>query len=182
MFEHSQRPFEYQWALKKLPPYALKVLDIGCGRSCGETGVEDFAKHLCETGYSVTGIDIRNVEWQHPRFSFIHDNFLTAKIDGEFDIIVSFQVWQHVGMGYLNYIQPRYVDPQDFTDKICALLKSQGKAIITTAIEPSLKRSDARPFSLSQIHGMLKGKFSILDENVQADSPNTHLLLYLAKG
>jgi len=188
MFESSQRPREYLWAYSKLPKPPLKVLDIGCGRSNGESGIEDFAKFLCEQGYDVTGIDIKPISWRHENFTFRHESITNNSLPSEtFDVVVSFQVWHHVGMGYQLGVpkecQERCANGHIiFLNEVHRVLKTNGVAIITTVIEPSLRRDDTRQFTRETAHNLVVQKgFEVLHEEAITTPNYTLFLLHLRK-
>ena len=108
-------PWEQKTFLEELPHKGGKLLEIGC--STGE-----FLKSAREAGYSVSGIDSarETVEFAHSHFGleevypFTVQEFITRKYDEKYDVVVFFQVLEHLA------------DVPDFMDSVKKILKPGG--------------------------------------------------------
>jgi 2-polyprenyl-3-methyl-5-hydroxy-6-metoxy-1,4-benzoquinol methylase len=101
----------------------ITVLDIGGGES-------RLAKTLAELGFTVTIIDIGNVDCG--KATHVKNNILDYEFpEGTFDIIISISTIEHVGLQC--YGQTRLDNDGDIKvmDKIYRWLKPRGLAIIT---------------------------------------------------
>ena len=110
----------YQWLLSVADVSKASVLDFGCGSGYG-------AGFLAEKGARVTGMDISPAAIAYatkkfPRASFceydLTDSSLVAEVSERFDIIVSFDVIEHVEKWWT------------FLQNIRGLLKQGGVAIV----------------------------------------------------
>ncbi|MTI22177.1 class I SAM-dependent methyltransferase [Fulvivirga sp. RKSG066] len=105
------------------------LLEIGCGEGRGIAMLEDKVD-------SFTAIDkiepvIESLSKQYPKVKFIQDNIppLNKVADNSFDVIITFQVIEHIKKDRL------------FLEEINRVLKPGGKALITT---PNIKKTLTR--------------------------------------
>ena len=90
-YGHLLHIASYQFALQYVT--GKKVLDYGCGSGYG-------AQILSENAQSVTGVDVSNEAVSYAKENFTSNNLTFKNIDEladeKFDVIVSFQVIEHV--------------------------------------------------------------------------------------
>ncbi len=109
----------YQFALQFCR--GKTVLDAGCGEGYGSC-------LLAEAGSAVTGIDISEEAVRHAGEKYVRENLLYRVMDANamvfpdnsFDVVVSFQVIEHLH------------DAGKFLEEIRRVLKKDGRAIIST--------------------------------------------------
>lgn len=95
------------------------LLDVGCG-DC------THARHFCENGILVTGVDIKPPKFSHPNFKFIPSFFSDLKITKKFDIVWASHIIEHM------------LDPQKFLEDAKTYLAPNGWLCLTF---PPLKHS-----------------------------------------
>lgn len=110
-----------------------RTLIIGCLE-------EPLANHLAEQGFDVTGVDLRPYNCgdeyigpEKPLYNHITGDFLDAKIDGLFDMIISISVIEHSGLGYYKDKIDEHADIR-IMQKAAELLAPGGKMMITVPI------------------------------------------------
>jgi len=84
----TERIVEYAWVLQKLPEEG-SILDVGCSGSM-------FAKMLASLGYNVVGADMRNIEMEHPNFTFYNGD--ASNVEGLFDVITCISTIEHTAL------------------------------------------------------------------------------------
>lgn len=128
-------------------PKSLRVLDLGCGNG-------SIAELLHQRGYSVIGIDpseegVRIAKEMYPHLRIdqgsAYDDL--AKAYGQFDVVVSLEVVEHV------------YSPRDYAKTIYSLLVPGGIAIISTPYHGYLKN-----VALA-VTGKLDSHFTVLWDN-----------------
>lgn len=115
------------------------VLDVGCG--------EGYGSHLLAgTAALVTAIDMSEEAVNHARAKYARPNLVFRKMnaaqldfpDNTFDVVVSFQVIEHLP------------DPQSFLREISRVLKQLGVAIISTPNKSLHPNCVTGPFHLRE--------------------------------
>ncbi len=73
-------------------PKGSSILDFGCAESL-------LTLQLANSGYEVTGIDLRPYPFDHPNLRMIQGDIRSAGIPAEsFDVVVSISTLEHVGL------------------------------------------------------------------------------------
>lgn len=111
---------------------SVRILSVGCGNG------EDIDT-IIEHGYSGFGIDTgyRSEEWaqrKHKDCFMVADGRTLPFKDGEFDMVLSFGVIEHIGaVGDTLELLPDYQEHrQRYADEILRVTKQGGYALITT--------------------------------------------------
>ena len=122
---HQIRPIRIQYILNQYSDENIKnleVLDVGCGGGL-------VSESLCRLGSNVTGIDFveKNIEIakEHSlkrklNINYIHGDIEKIKINKKFDLIIMFEILEHLNNWKL------------FLSFIKRLMKKDGKIIIST--------------------------------------------------
>jgi SAM-dependent methyltransferase len=100
-----------------------RVLEFGCTRS-------DLVLQLAALGYQVVGVDLREYKFAHPRLALYQGNILDFQDSEGFDYITAVSTIEHIGLGAYGE-GPSTTDLVEVTSKLCRLLKSGGKIIVT---------------------------------------------------
>ena len=92
----TERIVEYAWVLMNMAPTkeGTKILDVGCYGTM-------FPIMLASQGFLVTGIDLKEYEYQHPNFRFVRGDILNppkSVLTQRFDVITSISSIEHVGL------------------------------------------------------------------------------------
>lgn len=130
------------------------VLEIGCGEG---RGLETIASNcLSYTALDKNNALLAQLAKKFPTFTFKHTNVppFEAIPNNTFDTIICFQVIEHIQ------------NDQLFVSEIARVLKSGGKAIISTPnIDLTLTRNPwhIREYNPSQLKGLLSMHFSKID-------------------
>lgn len=159
----DDRMIEYSYALSRVLQNIKqnsKVLDVGC-----VARINVIPQTLCELGYSVTGIDVRNFLYKHPNFNFIQGNITTLK-DMKFDIVTLVSTLEHIG------IKGRYgiSDNDDHADyeTIYSLwdnLSYEGTLILTVPFAEVGKQFGInRIYDDKRVDRLFKGMFRITEK------------------
>ncbi len=127
----NERIVEYAWVLRELDKDVKVVLDVGCWGTY-------FPIMLASLGIQVYGIDLRDVKYSHPNFTFIHGDALN--IDSlieenlQFDAITIISTLEHIGI--LNR-RDNEIDPDadvKLLKRLVNKLKSKGLILITVPV------------------------------------------------
>ncbi|MDO6597474.1 class I SAM-dependent methyltransferase [Oceanihabitans sp. 2_MG-2023] len=126
------------------------VLEIGCGEGYGLDLILKKAKNITVIDKSKYVLD--KIKYRHPKTTILHQNIppLSNLKDNSFDVVISFQVIEHIK------------DVNLFINEIHRVLKPNGKAYITT---PNAKKSIARnpwhvkEYKYSELNDLIKKKF-----------------------
>jgi 2-polyprenyl-3-methyl-5-hydroxy-6-metoxy-1,4-benzoquinol methylase len=114
-YGHLLHIASYQFGLQYVS--GKKVLDYGCGSGYG-------THILSKTAQSVVGVDVSNETVLYAKENFASDNLIFKNIneltDEKFDVIISFQVIEHVQNG------------KTFLKKLKGMLNSGGILLLTT--------------------------------------------------
>ena len=105
------RTIEYGFALShlvKLPVGTL--LDVGC-----TARVNPVVSTMCELGWKVEGIDLRDYNYKHPNFTFLKVDINHLSAVGQFDVVTAISTLEHIGIGGRYGIEK---DPEALTDAI----------------------------------------------------------------
>jgi len=148
------------------------VLEIGCGEGYG-------LDYIYENAKSVTVMDksksvLKKIKNKYPNTIIIHQNIppLTNLKEDTFDIVISFQVIEHVKNANL------------FLKEIHRVLKSNGKAYITT---PNAKKTIARnpwhhkEYNYAEINALIKNHFDYYSINGIQGNKKTDIYYELNK-
>lgn len=137
-FVFARHRFAYEFTAQ----YAKQrfVLDVGCGTGYG-------CKLLAETAAFVCGIDYDGEAVRYCRHHFAADNIAYAQMNAAalgfhraFDLVVSFQVIEHVA------------DAHNFVEQIKRVVKPDGKIIIGTLNVPREKQWEhSNPFHQNEM-------------------------------
>jgi 2-polyprenyl-3-methyl-5-hydroxy-6-metoxy-1,4-benzoquinol methylase len=92
----DSRIFEIQLLLKKIRP--ASVLDIGCGCGFHDKVMAEFpfVKKVDGIDYSEQSIVKANEVYPHPKVNRIVADFMNFQPAGEYDLVVSFEVFEHL--------------------------------------------------------------------------------------
>ncbi|KKN07875.1 hypothetical protein LCGC14_1062480 [marine sediment metagenome] len=129
----SRRPREYEYFIQNLPKPPVNLFEIGCGR--GEIGpptrnhASQITKMLLYNGYNLHGVDLHDITWTHPNFTYTRGNFLAVELpDNYYDGGLAVQVISHIGMVYFTDQNEPYDENADYRvfQKVARLLKPGG--------------------------------------------------------
>ncbi len=135
----SRRPREYEYFIQHLPKAPATLFEIGCGR--GEIGpptrhhASQITKMLVYNGYKLHGVDLHDITWTHPNFTYTRGNFLDLVLpENIFDGGLAVQVISHIGMIYFVGANEPYDEAADYRvfEKVGRMLKPGG--IFTTCL------------------------------------------------
>lgn len=126
------------------------VLEIGCGEGYGLDFIAKNANSLTVIDKSKSVLD--KIKNKHPKINILHQKIppLSNLKDNSFDIVISFQVIEHIK------------DANLFIKEIHRVLKPNGKAYITT---PNSKKTIARnpwhykEYNQTEINNLVKSSF-----------------------
>ncbi|MBU1173346.1 MAG: class I SAM-dependent methyltransferase [Proteobacteria bacterium] len=149
------RTTEYGFALSKLVRLPVgKLLDIGC-----VTRVNPIVSTMCELGWKVYGMDIRDYRYTHPNFKFVKGD-ITQKIleDNFFNAITAISTLEHIGVGGRYGIRGEDgLAPTRAMANIKRLLKPGGTLVITLPYRKSPEESTmGRTYTPSMINKLLR--------------------------
>ena len=97
------------------------VLDAGCGEGFGTVTLADVARTVVGMDYSADAVATCRRTWPRPNLRFVrHDLTALGAYPERFDLIVSFQVLEHL------------VDPGPFLTGVHAQLVPGGRLLLTT--------------------------------------------------
>ncbi len=124
----GDRAIEWSWVVAHLPSQPSRVLDLGCVGSV-LTGIASRMGHL------VTALDLREIEYEMPRVTFVKGNALTAKFSNQsFDVIINCSTIEHVGISD-RYGSGEVVDGDlGLMSKMRTLLADTGTMILTVPV------------------------------------------------
>ena len=117
--------FIYEKSVSLLGKNKFRFLDVGCGKG-------DLLKYFVTKNSNVELYGIDLVENEHPGIRFTKGNYLSDKIDTEFDVICNLEVIEHVDK------------PHEFVQKMYSDLVNDGVLFITTINSNSLLYRTAR--------------------------------------
>lgn len=126
------------------------VLEIGCGEGYGLDFIAKNTNSLTVIDKSKSVLD--KIKRKHPNINTLHKNIppLNNLKDNSFDVVISFQVIEHIK------------DATLFIEEIYRVLKPNGKAYLTT---PNSKKTIARnpwhykEYDYSEINDLIKNNF-----------------------
>lgn len=100
-FQSIAHESRYQWVINGFDLEQKKVLDLGCGSGYGSYALSKYARDILGVDYSVTAIEYakRQFKMQNlkfSRFDATSADFIDKLGDQNFDLIVSFDVIEHV--------------------------------------------------------------------------------------
>lgn len=131
--EIDMRTHEYGFVMSRLailsqakPKGAL--IDIGC-----TARVNPIPAFMCDLGWWVIGLDIREYQYQHPLFVYMKTDIVTMPIaDIQADAIVLLSTLEHLGMAGRYGIKDN-LNPADkmAIDNCYSLLKPDGVLLLT---------------------------------------------------
>ncbi len=164
----SRTPEEYVLQLMHEFPYqrarqlaeSTKVLDLGCNTGYGTEILAGAAKEVVGVDVSQKAILAARAKYGRPglRFEVVDGNRLPFQ-DGEFDVIVSFQVIEHV------------VDYGKYVVELKRVLSPAGIALFTTPnarlrLDPGMRpwnRLHSREFDAPGLRSLLQGFFPAVE-------------------
>ncbi len=143
-FYSIQHAHRYYWAGQMLEGQK-DVLDVGCGSGYGSW-------YLASKGHSVVGYDPseKAIVWANRHFKHKNLSFTTSDSKlGTYDVIVSFEVIEHVGEG-------REKERREWVKFLCSLLREGGQLIIST---PNASKDNVHSYLSSQGHQLKRNPF-----------------------
>ncbi len=90
------RTIEYGFAISKLARLPVgRLLDVGC-----VARVNPVVSTMCELGWKVDGIDIRDYKYSHPNFTFIKGDITeNPPLDSSYyDTVTAISTFEHIGV------------------------------------------------------------------------------------
>jgi 2-polyprenyl-3-methyl-5-hydroxy-6-metoxy-1,4-benzoquinol methylase len=90
------RRFEIACLFEKIRP--ARILDLGCGVGFHDQVMAEypFVSEVHAVDYSAKSIEKANANYPHPKVTRWTVDFLHDHICGEYDLVVSFQVFEHL--------------------------------------------------------------------------------------
>ena len=160
----GDREFEYDFVYRNLPTSNSELLlDLGPGRNAG------MSKFAIEQGYAVVGIDLEPVDFKHPKFTFVQQDFLTLPLTQQFDWILNVSTIEHFGLA------GRYGVTKDNLDadllgmaKLRDIMKPDAIMLLTVPIgQDMVDNPYHRIYGRERLSQLLIG-FHIVDKEFQA--------------
>jgi SAM-dependent methyltransferase len=150
--------FPYHFVEKEIRSLANtdRVLEVGFGAGYGTPILAGVCGSVVGIDVEQQAVDHASSEYAEPNVSFkLYDGTTIPFDDNSFDIVVSFQVIEHV------------VDDAHFVGELCRVLKPGGRLYISTPnrltrLEPGEKpfnRFHVREYSPDQLKFLLEGQF-----------------------
>ena len=124
----GDRAIEWSWVVTHLPPQPSRILDLGCVGSA-LTGIASRIGHV------VTALDLREIEYEMPRVTFIKCDAITAEFGSKaFDAIINCSMIEHVGIPD-RYGSGELLDGDlRLMQRMRTLLADHGKMILTVPV------------------------------------------------
>ena len=170
------RTIEYGFVISRLARLPVgKLLDVGC-----VARVNPVVSTMCELGWKVYGIDIRDYKYTHPNFKFIRGDITEQLLrDDFFDAIIAISTLEHIGIKGRYGIKKGEEGKDLFTvGEIRKYLKPGGTLIITLPYNEASKTTKlGRIYTPSMVDRLVKN-WVIRSRRVQ----NGLILLDLVKG
>lgn len=127
--------FAYHLAKSIIKP-TDKVLDLGCGDGYGVNYISDTGANIVGIDMDKDTIDRASEIYPHQNCSFeLYDGKNLNYPDGYFDVVLSYQVIEHV------------LDVEEYLKNIKRVLKKDGVFIITTPSRTYRLTKDQKPFN-----------------------------------
>ena len=122
----DMRMYEYSWAISILTRQTTgRLLDIGCTAS-----LNMIPATMCELGWSVYGLDIRDFAFTHNNFHFVKD--MSELYDIKFDAITAISSLEHFGISGRYGIQKSNLSvAKDTADIAKEMLNRHGIFLVT---------------------------------------------------
>jgi SAM-dependent methyltransferase len=118
-YDHARAAAAYAYALELARE--RRVLDAGCGEGAGTATLATVAREVVGLDYSADAVAACRRSWQRPNLRFVrHDLTDLAAFPDTFDLIVNFQVLEHLA------------DPKPFLAALRAHLAPAGRLLLTT--------------------------------------------------
>lgn len=123
-FSVNERLVENYFILNAIPMHpSKKILDVGCCHSM-------LPFMLASAGHGVTGVDVHEVEWNHPNYTHIALPLGEAKkrlAGSKFDFVLCVSTFEHVGIA-----PPSEDAPETFAKDLASLVTKGGKVLLTS--------------------------------------------------
>lgn len=117
-----------------------KVLDFGCGSGYGTSYIADYCKEIVGVDISDEAISYANSNYKSPNLSFTCIETIELLplpfMDKEFDVVISFQVIEHIE------------DTDNYLKQIHRVLKPGGQLIIVTPDRSTRLFSFQKPWNM----------------------------------
>jgi SAM-dependent methyltransferase len=153
-----------------------RVLDFGCCDS-------KTALHLCTLGYDVTGVDLRDYEYDKllPNFTFIKgDIFSNSGMRGGFDLIVAVSAIEHVGLK--AYGGPQGRDDKELVRLFSRLLNPNGYIFVSVPYGAIYEEKEwLRVYDDRRLNELFEFDFKLLRKDVFTYPDNRHWKGYSEK-
>ncbi len=146
----NERIVEIPFVLRSLPDNKdLKILDLGCSES-------SLSLHMASIGYFVTGVDMRDFPYKHPRFEFVKSDITNMTFaDESFNVITCISTIEHIGLGY-------YQDSRGIIDadgkamkEMYRVLKKDGLLLVSVPFGIYKETSQQRIYDTVRLEGLL---------------------------
>jgi hypothetical protein len=131
----GSRTIEYAFALQKLARMPKgNLLDIGCTAK-----VNPIPATLCELGWEVWGLDLREYKFRHPNFHFVKADIDEAGFEpGFFDAVCAISTLEHLGLGgRYGVTKENKVKDVKTVNKVHSIIKKDGTFIATVPFASS---------------------------------------------
>lgn len=129
----GDRRVEYGYLFQQLPKGQGLVLDLGPSPKDPEGPIT--IRFAIERGWNVIAVGLEKPDYRHPRYKFVHGDFLTVGIEGTFDWIMNISTIEHFGLAgrYGVHVWAPDADLKAMR-RLRTLMKPKGKMILTIPV------------------------------------------------